>query len=234
MNNFQKNLMRKKYKDTDRDGVPNKWDCQPLNKFKQDTNNVNINSKIYPFSYFSNKYGPCLLHLTDKKNINSILKNGFIVSNNRGQIEGVFTRWGEIKERHLEMYRFNKLKGSLLKIDINPSARTFCDESPGIFAESEKFKSNKEYELMYINALVKSDSKYAYLYDCINDKKCDSLLSEIVEEFRVNLNFRKEFVKNLKQELIKNNIDIIITQDCDLPVILNQKVITKIEYLGEI
>ena len=28
--------MRKKYKDSDRDGVPNKWDCEPYNKYRQD------------------------------------------------------------------------------------------------------------------------------------------------------------------------------------------------------
>ena len=32
----KKTVLRKKYKDTDRDGVPNKWDCQPFNRKKQD------------------------------------------------------------------------------------------------------------------------------------------------------------------------------------------------------
>ena len=32
-----KNINRMMFKDTDKDGVPDKWDCQPLNKFRQDT-----------------------------------------------------------------------------------------------------------------------------------------------------------------------------------------------------
>jgi len=32
----QKMLLRKRCKDSDKDGVPNRWDCQPFNKFKQD------------------------------------------------------------------------------------------------------------------------------------------------------------------------------------------------------
>ena len=35
--NTKKNL-RKIYKDTDNDKVPDKWDCKPKNRFKQDTN----------------------------------------------------------------------------------------------------------------------------------------------------------------------------------------------------
>lgn len=33
----QKNNMRKIYKDTDRDRVPDRFDCQPINRFKQDS-----------------------------------------------------------------------------------------------------------------------------------------------------------------------------------------------------
>jgi hypothetical protein len=32
----QKILMRKKYKDSDRDGVPDRWDCRKYNPFRQD------------------------------------------------------------------------------------------------------------------------------------------------------------------------------------------------------
>jgi len=36
MSPAQKNIARKKYPDCDKDGVPNKWDCQPKNKYRQE------------------------------------------------------------------------------------------------------------------------------------------------------------------------------------------------------
>jgi len=33
---IKKNIMRRQYIDSDRDRVPNKWDCQPYNKYRQD------------------------------------------------------------------------------------------------------------------------------------------------------------------------------------------------------
>jgi hypothetical protein len=35
-NDKQKNMFRKVYKDSDKDGVPNRWDCQPFNKRRQE------------------------------------------------------------------------------------------------------------------------------------------------------------------------------------------------------
>jgi hypothetical protein len=38
MSTPQRSAMRRTHKDNDRDGVPNKWDCQPNNRMKQDSN----------------------------------------------------------------------------------------------------------------------------------------------------------------------------------------------------
>jgi hypothetical protein len=51
----QKNILRKKYPDTDRDGVPDKWDCQSRNPFRQD-DNIPINVQ----EHFGNKGIPGL------------------------------------------------------------------------------------------------------------------------------------------------------------------------------
>jgi hypothetical protein len=39
MSEPQKNIMRRKYKDSDHDGIPDLWDCQKSNPFRQDTVN---------------------------------------------------------------------------------------------------------------------------------------------------------------------------------------------------
>lgn len=72
------------YKDTDRDGVPNRFDCQPMNKFKQDDEIdnydgdkedsekyilYNLKTKTFdgPFSNyeFEKKYGEELIYSYD-------------------------------------------------------------------------------------------------------------------------------------------------------------------------
>jgi len=57
--NFKPNIkkqLRKKYKDSDKDGVPNRWDCQPYNKWKKDTRpNILMKQKFQqlPIYYYT-------------------------------------------------------------------------------------------------------------------------------------------------------------------------------------
>jgi hypothetical protein len=41
----QRAAIYRKYPDSDRDGVPDRWDCQPYNKYKQDTVHIRVNKK---------------------------------------------------------------------------------------------------------------------------------------------------------------------------------------------
>ena len=53
---IQKRQKRMLYKDTDKDGVPNRWDCKPFNKFKQDDEKKLIDTfKIDTFKKLSDK-----------------------------------------------------------------------------------------------------------------------------------------------------------------------------------
>jgi len=64
MSSIKKNIHRMLYKDTDKDNVPDKWDCQPLNIFKQE--------KIQKSKLIT------LYHGTRKENLDNIKKKGLL------------------------------------------------------------------------------------------------------------------------------------------------------------
>ena len=48
MGTKKRSKMRRRYRDTDRDGVPDRWDCNPKNKYRQDDY-----SKWTPLTHYS-------------------------------------------------------------------------------------------------------------------------------------------------------------------------------------
>jgi hypothetical protein len=52
----KKILLRKLYKDSDKDRVPDKWDCQPYNKYRQDSD-INLLKAIDGHEVWTNAFG---------------------------------------------------------------------------------------------------------------------------------------------------------------------------------
>ena len=53
---IQKNQMRIKFPDSDGDRIPNKFDCQPFNVMRQDTNSYDVSQLSEKFFYVNNKF----------------------------------------------------------------------------------------------------------------------------------------------------------------------------------
>ena len=117
----KRNLMRKRYKDTDGDRIPNRWDCQPKNIMRQDT--------------LENSEYVTLYHGTPKSNISNIMKNGLRpavsylqkIDDNKTpprvsltgsiHIANIHGEMGSENDMYLEQDRISKINGGHLPAD---------------------------------------------------------------------------------------------------------------------
>ncbi len=137
----KKKQLRKKHKDTDKDGVPDLWDCQPRNPFMQDS--------VYVTTYTDKKERvPTVQEYEAAKHISKSLKQGdeaklidayepifnkmgFSVKKGNVDVYIMPDEWWEEQEDDREGYAVPAMKGGRSEIVLRES--TSPEYNPGTF-----------------------------------------------------------------------------------------------------
>jgi len=208
-------------------------------KIKLSTNTIKLSLK--PFNSFDNvTKSNYLVHLTpNEKDAESIIKNGFKISDNPYIIEGVYTRWGGAHHYNKDLYLKNNMHGTLLKININPNARTlFVGNNSVNKNENIEFtgEGNVEFQKLWVKSVIQVNPKYTPLVNDIGKSIINrsDLYKEFVSEIywnnvKTSDALRAKFMKYLTSDLKNKGVDIFLTQSGNLPIILNRDVITNVE-----
>lgn len=167
-----------------------------------------------PFDFF--------IHTTDKSNVESILNKGLQKTKNLNIIQGIYV----FPDKWYQRSMFSRTSIPL-KVKVSPSAK-YYDSDVDRPLEALTGRGDKKWQDMWVNAIKEADPKFKDLEPSYKnkDEKNLQLLDKAVNKVIMGSG-RKKYIQALMKQL--KGIDIL--QNGGEIIILNPKVITKVEKL---